>query len=56
MVEIVVENFINGCFTPCKSHIDSYDPATGEVWAKIPDSGEEEVNQAVGSASAAFPR
>ncbi|KAM3602380.1 uncharacterized protein V6R79_003023 [Siganus canaliculatus] len=52
---LVLENFIGGKFVPCKSHIDSYDPSTGEVYCKVPDSGKEEVEAAVAAAKAAFP-
>lgn len=40
---LVLENFIGGKFVPCQSHIDSYNPSTGEVYCKVPDSGKEEV-------------
>lgn len=40
---LVLENFIGGKFVACKSHIDSYDPSTGEVYCSVPDSGPEEV-------------
>lgn len=40
---LVLENYIGGKFLPCGSHIDSYDPSTGEVYCRVPDSGEEEV-------------
>ena len=33
----------------------SYNPATGQVWAKIPDSGPDDVGAAVDAADAAFP-
>ncbi|XP_022088838.1 aldehyde dehydrogenase family 8 member A1-like [Acanthaster planci] len=55
MAETVVENFIGGEFIGTKSHLDSYDPSTGEVWARIPDSGEAEIEQAVKAAKGAFP-
>lgn len=40
---LVLENYIGGKFLPCRSHVDSYDPSTGEVYCRVPDSGEEEV-------------
>lgn len=43
----VLENFIAGKFVPCSSYIDSYDPSTGEVYCRVPDSGKEEVSTAV---------
>jgi acyl-CoA reductase-like NAD-dependent aldehyde dehydrogenase len=53
---LVIENFINGEFISTKSHIDSFDPSTGAVWANIPDSEEKDVNKAVNSAKNAFPK
>lgn len=50
-----VQNFINGNFVDCPSTIDSIDPSTGEAWAAIPDSTEEDVDKAVQAAQAAFP-
>ncbi|XP_075900758.1 2-aminomuconic semialdehyde dehydrogenase [Nelusetta ayraudi] len=52
---LVLENFIGGKFVACKSHIDSYDPSTGEVYCSVPDSGPEEVEAAVAAAKEAFP-
>lgn len=42
---LVLENFIGGKFSSCRNHIDSYDPSTGEVYCKVPDSGKEEVGE-----------
>ncbi|ELU17473.1 hypothetical protein CAPTEDRAFT_228352 [Capitella teleta] len=57
MTEFVqVKNFINGEFTDCVGMLDSFNPATGEIWAKIPDSGQNEVDAAVNAATHAFPR
>ncbi|XP_067098282.1 2-aminomuconic semialdehyde dehydrogenase isoform X1 [Osmerus mordax] len=53
--QLVLENFIGGKFVPCSRHIDSYDPSTGEVYCKVPDSGEDEVEAAVQAAKKAFP-
>ncbi|XP_043818999.1 2-aminomuconic semialdehyde dehydrogenase [Dromiciops gliroides] len=50
-----LENFIAGKFIPCNSHIDSYDPSTGEVYCKVPDSDKEEIEAAVTAAREAFP-
>lgn len=49
-----LENFIDGQFIPCSSHLDSYNPATGEVFLKIPDSGKQEIDLAVEAAKKAF--
>lgn len=51
---LMLENFINGKFLPCKNHIDSYDPSTGKVYCKVPDSDQEEVDMAVKAARDAF--
>ena len=49
-----LENFIGGNFVPFSRHIDSFNPATGEVHLKIPDSGVEEVEKAIQAAKEAF--
>lgn len=41
---LMLENFIDGKFLPSNSYIDSYDPSTGEVYCRVPNSGEEEVS------------
>lgn len=51
---LMLENFINGKFLPCKNHIDSYDPSTGKVYCKVPDSDQGEVDMAVKAACDAF--
>ena len=53
---LMLENFINGKFVPCKNHIESYDPSTGKVYCKVPDSDQEEVDMAVKAACDAFER
>lgn len=50
----VLQNFIGGEFVPCRRLIDSFNPATGEVHLRIPDSGEEEVCKATTAAKKAF--
>lgn len=52
----VLKNYINGEFVECSKHLDSYNPATGEVHLRIPDSGKEEVEAAVDAAKAAFKK
>ncbi|XP_021549063.1 2-aminomuconic semialdehyde dehydrogenase isoform X2 [Neomonachus schauinslandi] len=52
---LTLENFINGMFVPCNSYIDSYDPSTGDVYCRVPNSGKEEIDAAVEAARAAFP-
>lgn len=51
-----LENFIDGKLVACARHIDSFNPSTGEVRLKVPDSGEEEVKAAVAAAKKAFER
>ncbi|XP_030643026.1 2-aminomuconic semialdehyde dehydrogenase isoform X2 [Chanos chanos] len=51
----MLENYIGGKFIPCSAYIDSYDPSTGEVYCKVPDSGPKEVEAAVKAAKEAFP-
>eukprot|EP00069_Balaena_mysticetus_P019523 bmy_12342T0 len=41
---LMLENFIDGKFLPCSSYLDSYDPSTGEVYCRVPNSGKEEVS------------
>ncbi|XP_069461122.1 2-aminomuconic semialdehyde dehydrogenase [Ambystoma mexicanum] len=52
---LLLQNFIGGRFLPCGSHIDSFDPSTGEVYCRVPDSGHAEVEAAVSAAKDAFP-
>uniref|UniRef100_A0A672N8A5 2-aminomuconic semialdehyde dehydrogenase n=1 Tax=Sinocyclocheilus grahami TaxID=75366 RepID=A0A672N8A5_SINGR len=52
---LVLENYIGGKFVPCSKLIDSFNPSTGEVYCKVPDSGPEEVDAAVTAAKKAFP-
>ncbi|XP_074656211.1 2-aminomuconic semialdehyde dehydrogenase-like [Tubulanus polymorphus] len=52
--ELTIENFVNGNFVKSDELIDSFDPSTGRVWAKIPNSTETEVCQAVNAAKSAF--
>ena len=51
---IIIENFINGKFVSHDHHIDSYNPSTGDVWAKVPDSGPKEIELAVEAAESAL--
>ncbi len=49
-------NFINGHHTPPRhgAYLDVIEPATGEVFARTPDSGSDDVREAVASAASAF--
>ncbi|XP_077074249.1 2-aminomuconic semialdehyde dehydrogenase [Siphateles boraxobius] len=55
MKYLVLENYIGGKFVPCSKLMDSFDPSTGEIYCKVPDSGPEEVDAAVRAAKEAFP-
>jgi aminomuconate-semialdehyde/2-hydroxymuconate-6-semialdehyde dehydrogenase len=50
-------NFIDGRFWPATGggYLDNLEPATGAVLARIPDSGLEDIEQAVAAADRAFP-
>ena len=48
------ENFIDGHFEATKNYLDSYEPGTGQVWAQIPDSDDQDVDKAVQAAKTAF--
>lgn len=53
----VLGNYINGAQTPCGEGIqqDVFNPATGEVAAKVALSTVEEVHAAIEAAQTAFP-
>ena len=48
--------FIDGvwCDAEGGALFDSIDPASGEVWARMPAAGEADVNRAVAAAARAF--
>lgn len=50
-------NYINGTMVEPVSgnYIDNYEPATGQVYSRIPDSDERDIEQATAAARAAFP-
>src|SRR5258708_1486257 len=50
-------NLVGGKLCPARSgkFLDSINPATGEVWARIPASDKTDVDAAVAAARAAFP-
>ncbi len=54
---IQLQNYINGRLQEPigKQYIDNYEPATGEVYAKIPDSDDKDVLLAIDAAEKAFP-
>ncbi|KIH66650.1 aldehyde dehydrogenase 5, family protein [Ancylostoma duodenale] len=49
-----ITNFINNEFVKANDLIPSVNPATGHTWIHIPDSGKEDVDQAVAAANQAF--
>jgi aminomuconate-semialdehyde/2-hydroxymuconate-6-semialdehyde dehydrogenase len=53
-----IKNYINGQFVnPIENNwIENYNPATGEVYGKIPNSTKEDVEKAYESAAQAFPK
>ncbi len=53
-----IENYIDGELRPPVSgeYLDNYDPSIGEVYSLIPDSDENDVENAVQAARNAFPR
>jgi aminomuconate-semialdehyde/2-hydroxymuconate-6-semialdehyde dehydrogenase len=55
MIDIL--NYINGHLVPPAQDrwLNDYNPATGLVYARIPDSGADDVEEAYRAASAAFP-
>jgi aminomuconate-semialdehyde/2-hydroxymuconate-6-semialdehyde dehydrogenase len=50
-------NYINGEFSEptCNLWLDNYEPATGSVYSQIPDSDENDVENALNAAKNAFP-
>jgi len=52
-----IKNYIGGKLTPAASGawLDNYEPATGKVYARVPDSTAADVEAAVAAASKAFP-
>jgi len=52
-----IKNYIGGTLTPAASghYLEDVNPATGEVFAKFPDSGAADVQRAIEAARKAFP-
>jgi aminomuconate-semialdehyde/2-hydroxymuconate-6-semialdehyde dehydrogenase len=52
-----LSNFIGGqnVATPSNSYLDNYEPATGLVYSRIPESGADELEAAVEAGKQAFP-
>jgi aminomuconate-semialdehyde/2-hydroxymuconate-6-semialdehyde dehydrogenase len=53
---VVIKNYINGVLTEPQggAYLDNFNPATGQVYSQIPDSEEEDVNDAVKAAKSAY--
>ncbi|MBX2891128.1 MAG: aldehyde dehydrogenase [Saprospiraceae bacterium] len=53
----VIQNYIGGKFVPPASgqYLDNHNPATGEIFGKIPDSDATDVETATQAATTAFP-
>ncbi len=49
-----LRNFINNTFVSTDEYIDSFNPSTGKLLAKIPKSGKKEADYAVEAACQAF--
>lgn len=56
-VPSIINNFINGTTVEPVSgqYLENFDPATGEVYSRAPDSDERDIDAAVHAASEAFP-
>jgi len=54
---MLIQNYLNGALTPPQAgrYLDNVEPATGQVYGQIPDSGPEDVAAAVAAAEAALP-
>ncbi|XP_040567612.1 2-aminomuconic semialdehyde dehydrogenase [Lepeophtheirus salmonis] len=50
---IRVQNYIYGEFEETQSYLDSFNPATGKIWAQIPDSNADIVDRSVVAAKSA---
>jgi acyl-CoA reductase-like NAD-dependent aldehyde dehydrogenase len=51
---LTLRNFINNEYVDTDSYFDSFNPSTGDLSTKIPNSGKKEAELAVSAASAAF--
>lgn len=53
---LVLRNYIDGVYrSTAAEYIDSINPKTGKVFARVPNSSKEEVDDAVSAAAKAFP-
>jgi aminomuconate-semialdehyde/2-hydroxymuconate-6-semialdehyde dehydrogenase len=53
----LLANYINGAFVPPQAgrYLDNYNPATGQVYSRLPDSDADDVEAAIAAAASAFP-
>lgn len=53
-----IKNFIGGKFLDpiTEKFLDNYEPASGSIYGRIPDSGEKDLDLAVDAAARAFPK
>ena len=54
---LLIQNYLNGQLVPplAGRYLSNVEPATGQVYGQIPDSGPEDVAAAVAAAEAALP-
>ncbi|HEX8328680.1 MAG TPA: aldehyde dehydrogenase [Hymenobacter sp.] len=54
---LLIQNYVNGQLVAPRTgrYLDNIDPATGQVYGQLPDSGPEDVAAAVAAAEAALP-
>jgi aminomuconate-semialdehyde/2-hydroxymuconate-6-semialdehyde dehydrogenase len=54
---IQIQNYSNGTYQNPQSNIwiDNYEPASGKIYGKIPNSNAQDIQEAVAFAKAAFP-
>ncbi|KXJ89887.1 aldehyde dehydrogenase domain-containing protein [Microdochium bolleyi] len=51
---LVMHNYVGGSYVPSETHIDSVNPKTGRVFAKVPVASADQVEQALQAATQAF--
>ncbi len=52
----MINHWINGKNVSSKEYFATTNPASGEVLAEVASGGQEEIDQAVAAAKAAFPK
>ena len=51
---ITLRNFINGQFSDTENYVNSENPATGQLFVRVPDSDANDVDAAVQAAKQVF--